>query len=65
MYILDLSMTLIYLWVAGGILSEFYSQMVFHVKANKPLGTQKTVWLDFDEESAREGRQENFKTDNI
>ena len=39
--------------------------MVPHVKANNPLGTQKTVSLDFDEESAGEDRQENFKTDNI
>ena len=35
--------------------------MVPRVKDNKPLGTQKTVSLDFDEEKAREGRQGNFK----
>ena len=35
--------------------------MVLRVKDNNPLGTQKTVSLDFDEEYAREGREENFK----
>ena len=33
-----------------------------------PLGTQKTVPLDFDEEKAHEGRQgkvQNFKIDHI
>ena len=39
--------------------------MVPRVKDNNPLGTQKTVLLDFDEELAREGRQGNFKTDHI
>ena len=34
----------------------------FRVKDNNPLGAQKTVSLDFDEEFAREGRQGNFKT---
>ena len=36
--------------------------MVPRVKDNNPLGTQKTVSPDFDEEKAREGRQRNFKT---
>ena len=31
------------------------------VKDNNPLGTQKIVLLDFDEEKAREGRQGNIK----
>ena len=30
-------------------------------KDSNPLGTQKTVSLDFDEEQAREGRHGNFK----
>ena len=34
--------------------------MVPRVKDNNPLGTQKTVSLDFDEEQAREGRQGNI-----
>ena len=33
--------------------------MVPRVKDNNPLGTQKTVSLDFDEELARECRQGN------
>ena len=33
--------------------------MVLRVKNNNPLGTQKTISLDFDEECAREGRQGN------
>ena len=35
--------------------------MVPRVKDNNPLGTQKTVSLDFEEEKAREGAQRNFK----
>ena len=35
------------------------------LKDNNPLGTQKTVSLDFDKEWAREGRQGNFKSDHI
>ena len=35
--------------------------MVPRVKDNYPLGTQKTVSLDFDEEQAHEGRQGDFK----
>ena len=35
--------------------------MVPRVKDNYPLGTEKTVSLDFEEELAREGRQGNFK----
>ena len=35
--------------------------MVPRVKDNNPLGTQKIVSLDFDEEEARGGRQGNFK----
>ena len=35
--------------------------MVSHVKDNNPLGTRKTVSLDFDEELAREDRQGNLK----
>ena len=31
------------------------------VKDNNPFDTQKNVSLDFDEESAREGRQGNLK----
>ena len=31
------------------------------VKNNNPLGTQKAVTLDFDEERAHEGHQGNFK----
>ena len=34
--------------------------MVPRVKDNNPLGTQKTVSLDFEEEAC-EGRQGNFK----
>ena len=36
-------------------------EMVPRVKDNTPLGKQKTVSLDFDEELARKGRQGNFK----
>ena len=36
-------------------------KMVLRVKDSNPLGTQKTVSLDFDEEYARESRQGNFK----
>ena len=40
--------------------------MVPRVKDNNPIGTQKTVSQDFDEEkAARGGRQGNFKTDQI
>ena len=35
--------------------------MVPCVKDNNPLGTQKTVSLDFEEEKAHEGHQGNFK----
>ena len=46
--ILDLSMT--FDLYVGGILSEFYSQMVRRVEDNIALGKQKTVSLDFEEE---------------
>ena len=35
--------------------------MVPRVQDNNPLGTQKTISVDFVEEQAREGRQGNFK----
>ena len=33
--------------------------MVLRVKDNNPIGTQKTISLDFDKEQAHEGRQGN------
>ena len=40
---------------------NYVRRMVPRVKDINPLGTQKTVSLDFDEEYAREGRQRNFR----
>ena len=54
--IYSLSMVLVFIFI-----NSPSDRMVPRVKDNNPHGTQKTFSLDFDEEQAREGRQENFK----